>query len=473
MYIINPYYLEALFNEDRKTKARIRLNDRILNNSNIKNIKYDLNINENENFSLGGVHSATVKTTILNYEGDFSNVKFENKEFLIDLSINTDSLYTVSKVNKALVNMINSLKVKSLTSLWIPQGKFYPTKITKNEDKTITIEMTDKTKFLDNEYICSLTPPFTLKELYDDVHTQFQIISDTTSFYNQDQVINTLPTGFSGKQILGHIAECACGFYLINRLGNGEIITFSTDILKTISKGKYKKFLPAENYITIQKVKYNGNTVIGASNGYILEINEKNPFITDSIAQNVLLKMQGFTYINYSYDATISDFAIDVCDKISITNTDNLTFLSYVMSNSWEFNAALSQKLGATGQSEINNTYSSKGPISQEIEKIVKDQIPNAIETAKENATKLITDFNGGYVVKKDGELFISDNEDIDQAQHIWRWNINGLGYSSTGINGPYGLAMTMDGKIVADFITTGTMSAERINGGTLKLRWR
>lgn len=29
---------------------------------------------------------------------------------------------------------------------------------------------------------------------------------------------------------------------------------------------------------------------------------------------------------------------------------------------------------------------------------------------------------------------------------------------------------MTMDGKIVADFITTGTMSAERIKGGTLKL---
>ena len=42
------------------------------------------------------------------------------------------------------------------------------------------------------------------------------------------------------------------------------------------------------------------------------------------------------------------------------------------------------------------------------------------------------------------------------------------LGYSSTGINGTYGLAMTMDGSIVADFITTGTMSANRIFGGTL-----
>lgn len=470
MYLKNPYYLEAIKEEEIKYKARIKLNDITLENSNIKNIKYDLSINDNEKFKLGGVHGATVTLNILNYDGEFNNFKFENKEFPIELRPTTDSLYTVGKVHKEKVGIINHLKIKYLTSLWVPQGKFYPTEITKNENKTITIKLIDKTKYLEDEYVCSLTPPFNLKQLYDDVHSKAQIISDTTAFYNQDQLINTIPEGYTYKQILGYIAECACGFYIINRLGNGEIRTYGTDSKKSIEKGKYKKFLPFENYITIQKLKYAGSNIIGAEKGYVLELDEKNPFITDTVAQNILLKMQGFTFIPYTYQATNSDFTVDVGDKFDITDTNDTKYLTYVMNDSWEFTGAISQNWQAKGENELNNTYSSKGPITQQIENIVKEQIPNAKQEAIDKATELLTDFNGGYVVKKAGELFISDNEDIDKARHVWRWNINGLGYSSTGIAGPYGLAMTMDGKIVADFITTGTMSAERINGGTLRL---
>lgn len=276
--------------------------------------------------------------------------------------------------------------------------------------------------------------------------------------------------GYTYKQILGYISECACGFYILNRLGNGELRNYGVDSVKSISKGEYKQFLPAENYITIQKIKYAGSNIIGAEKGYVLELEEKNPFIDDIIAQNILLKMQGFTFITYTYKATISDFAADVGDMFDITNTNDVKYLTYIMGNAWEFNGAVSQTWTAKGENELNNTYSSRGPLNQQIENIVKEQIPNAKQEAIEKATELLTEFNGGYVVKKNGELFISDNEDIDKAQHIWRWNINGLGYSSTGITGPYGLAITMDGKIVADFIATGEMSADRISGGTLKL---
>ena len=87
------------------------------------------------------------------------------------------------------------------------------------------------------------------------------------------------------------------------------------------------------------------------------------------------------------------------------------------------------------------------------------------LEDAKNNATNLITQAMGGYIYKTTSELYIMDNPDTSQAVHVWRWNINGLGYSSTGINGPYGLAMTMDGAIVADFISTGTLRTSVIEG--------
>ncbi|MBO7734180.1 MAG: phage tail protein, partial [Methanobrevibacter sp.] len=51
------------------------------------------------------------------------------------------------------------------------------------------------------------------------------------------------------------------------------------------------------------------------------------------------------------------------------------------------------------------------------------------LEEAKDNATNLITNAMGGYVYKTNDELYIMDNEDPNQAVHVWRWNINGLGY--------------------------------------------
>lgn len=97
-----------------------------------------------------------------------------------------------------------------------------------------------------------------------------------------------------------------------------------------------------------------------------------------------------------------------------------------------------------------------------EIEKISPQSI---LEEAQSKATSLIAQAMGGYIYKTNSELYIMDNEDSTQAVHVWRWNINGLGYSNTGINGTYELAMTMDGSIVADMITTGTLQTNVIEG--------
>ena len=236
MYNKNPYYQEVLKNEELLIIARIVLNNMVLTNKNIKNIKYDLDTNDGEKFTIGGVYGATVDITLLNFENELDAIKFENKEFKIDLKLSVDDLYTVEKVNKTSVKYLNKIKVKHLTSLWIPQGIFYPTKITKNENETITIKLQDKTKYLENEYECKLEPPFTIKKLFEDIHKYFKINSDTNDFYNSDIVINEVPNGYTGKDILGYIAECACGVYIINRAGKGEIKTFTNEPVKKIER---------------------------------------------------------------------------------------------------------------------------------------------------------------------------------------------------------------------------------------------
>lgn len=85
------------------------------------------------------------------------------------------------------------------------------------------------------------------------------------------------------------------------------------------------------------------------------------------------------------------------------------------------------------------------------------------LEEAKANATQLITSGAlGSHVVVLPDEIYVMDTDDTSTAKKVWRFNVNGLGFSSNGINGPYGLAMTMDGQIVADRMTTGTLDASK-----------
>lgn len=87
--------------------------------------------------------------------------------------------------------------------------------------------------------------------------------------------------------------------------------------------------------------------------------------------------------------------------------------------------------------------------------------------SAVNNATQWITGNKGGYVLldPKDApeRILIMDKSNAKDAKKVWQWNVSGLGYSSTGINGEYALAMTRDGHIVADFIKAGTLEGIKI----------
>ncbi|HGW2851983.1 TPA: phage tail tip lysozyme [Enterococcus faecalis] len=97
----------------------------------------------------------------------------------------------------------------------------------------------------------------------------------------------------------------------------------------------------------------------------------------------------------------------------------------------------------------------------------LKQKIDNRTETLVQNvlnATAWITGNSGGHVVfrpeKAPSEILIMDKNKVATAKRVWRWNLNGLGYSSNGVNGPFELAMTSKGEIVADFIKVGIINA-------------
>ena len=100
------------------------------------------------------------------------------------------------------------------------------------------------------------------------------------------------------------------------------------------------------------------------------------------------------------------------------------------------------------------------------------EQIKKQIENTIKNVTAAITGNSGGYVVlhpeKNPQEIFILDTPDMSKAKNVWRWNLAGLGHSSTGVNGEFTTAITADGQIVADFITAGELTGAILKAGTV-----
>lgn len=127
-------------------------------------------------------------------------------------------------------------------------------------------------------------------------------------------------------------------------------------------------------------------------------------------------------------------------------------------------------------KSSFADTVNKQQAAIEEIKTFVQKGQAAATEQLKKaiaNATSLITGHSGGYVVlnpaEKPQEILILDAPTLEEAVNVWRWNSGGLGYSSTGYNGEYALAMTMDGAIVADFINAGILNGALLQADSVQ----
>ena len=89
-------------------------------------------------------------------------------------------------------------------------------------------------------------------------------------------------------------------------------------------------------------------------------------------------------------------------------------------------------------------------------------------------ATAMLTSAFKGYPYTDNHSFYLLDNERLELAQVVWRFNTGGFGLSTTGFNGPYTTALTLDGtfltsmidsiKIRGSLIEAGTITAEQIS---------
>ncbi len=190
-------------------------------------------------------------------------------------------------------------------------------------------------------------------------------------------------------------------------------------------------------------------------------------YITDHILTTLINNIK----LNFAQGGDFHD-RVDLCDTVTIYyEALGLTGTAKCIKTKWD---VLEERYIST---EFGNPKTDLADTILSVKKTAVEAVTHSLmQQAVSHATALITGNLGGYVVLHDSdgngepdEILIMDTADINTATKVWRWNASGLGYSSTGYDGDYGTAITADGAIVANFITAGTMSGNRIRTGIIE----
>lgn len=168
---------------------------------------------------------------------------------------------------------------------------------------------------------------------------------------------------------------------------------------------------------------------------------------------------------------------VNLCDTVTIRHSALGVSVSAMVIETVYDTLAERYKSISLGQSK-SSMITTISQVQSSVDKVESTvgRFPKLLQSAIGKATGLITGQSGGYVIihtaEENGqpyELLILDAPSIDEAVNVWRWNVGGLGFSRNGYNGSYETAITADGQIVADFITSGSLVANIIKAGVIQ----
>lgn len=208
-----------------------------------------------------------------------------------------------------------------------------------------------------------------------------------------------------------------------------------------------------ESAPTESELRAAAETYISASSGWQIDNNLKVKFVnladTEEYKDKAVLQ-----YVN-------------LCDTVTIVTAIGETVQSKVVRVVYDV---------LSGRYTSIEVGSASVSLGQAISDAIMADVPTTsmMQTAITNGTQLITGGLGGYVVLKSNasgqpeELLVMDGQDYHTAQNIWRFNRNGIGYSSNGYDGDFNQAWTIDGAFYTDWVTAGMMTANIIKAGIL-----
>lgn len=347
---------------------------------------------------------------------------------------------------------------------YVTLGKFYISSVTSpNNFKTITVTAYDKLAFMEEDYIPSISFPATAQDMLDDICTQKLITHDIEM---PEYVISELHEGTYLEQLGWLSGLCGKNAHM-NRSDELEFIWYTASGVTVSRDVQYLDGLvrTTEQDFTIHSLTTGTDeNVITCGSG--VGITHTNPYITQAIADEIFEDLEDFTYTPCELQWR-GNPAIDVGDILTAVDSSNRTVC--VMEQTITVTGGMSAMVYCYGMSEAEIVMH-----VSPLEKRVKAQYQGLAKDLQE-ATKTIIGQNGGYYELLMDEVTglprgwsIRDTPTITPTTGMWIFTNGGLGHSSDGGQTITKIALTADGQLAADIITTGLFKVVGANGGTV-----
>lgn len=451
--------------------------------------RYSCNSNRLE---IGTAIAAELTLKVANFDGEFSDIKFEGAELFVEVGIAdwTQENPTVS---------------------WVPCGYFTPDEQPRNRSiitmsaldrmmkfdavsPTLTPWTTESGEYMRDElgnvlyFITQLSFPATVANLVQQISVVCDVpmTQNILNLPNASLVIQEMPKVQEDVTFRKLIQWCA-GLMGTNAYinWNGELCFswYSDTGYNTTPDRRFSSDIH-ENDIVLTGVTYtddNQTTYLAGSDAYTLDLtgNQLMAGFSDTIKESVLQGIKnviyGFTYRAFEAKVMPAPWLFPM-DRVIFTDLQGNTHLSLLTNVNTTINGATVLK--GSGETAQTASYAPPSGLTTAQANALRRVLQSSneqMEAALENATEQITGANGSTIEfvydsnKKLSEILVMDQPDRATATKIWRWNNGGLGFSSNGYGGPYSLAMTQDGSIVATMITTGTLNASLLKVGIIQ----
>lgn len=445
-----------------------------------------------ERLELGTAVSAELALKLKNNNDAFTNVKFEGAELFVEIGI-------------------ADWTQNNPTITWIPCGYFTPDAQPRNRTiisitaldrmmrfdavpPTLTPWTTESGEVMRNEagdilYFCAdLVFPTTVSNLVEQVCARcgIELAQEIGAMPNASVMIQKAPEVQQTVTFRNFIQWCA-GLMGANAFmdwdGKLRFSWYSNTGYNTTPDRRYSSDLQ-ESDITITGVTYTDAqqvTYVSGSEAYALDISQN--YLLDgmdatqlsSVLNAIFVTVNGFTYRPFEAKVMPAPWLYPM-DRITFTDLQGNVHNTLLTNVNATINGGTVIK--ATGETAQVNSYAPNSGLTPAQARALRRVLQSSneqLEAAIRSATDHITGAQNSdvkFVYNEQGglsEILVMDSPDIETAVNVWRWNSGGLGHSSNGYNGPYSLAMTQDGSIVASMITSGVLNATLMRAGILQ----
>ena len=176
--------------------------------------------------------------------------------------------------------------------------------------------------------------------------------------------------------------------------------------------------------------------------------------------------------INYTVKANIEKIT-DIGDTIDVIDEGlGISLTTHVIA--FEYDAILEKFIQVefgNSKEKLSNLMSTVADsTSQQITERDQELSAKLSEELSEAADKIWGALGNSYCIYQGDQILIVDKLPKEEATNVMRINSAGIGFSTSGINGAFTSAWTLDGTLNMQAINVINLVADLIKGGTLKL---